>query len=173
MRCQGYYKFSWKTKLKTKITVDKPNHKTKDNSYSVKRIQDFFLKHSRHKTGLPWTGLNGTVVSFPHSAQTTATSLRRFLEAPSGIAFLKHSLHLTGRPSTGSNGISHSFPHSEQTALKVPPITNPYKKDYKNLTIQKSINQSSHNIPGDGTRNISKKNRSRVKNIKKLLLHYS
>ena len=31
-------------------------------------------KHSRQKTGLPWVGLNGTVVSLPHCEQTVRVS---------------------------------------------------------------------------------------------------
>jgi len=35
----------------------------------------FPWKHSRHSTGRPWVGLNGTVVSFPHCEQVVRVSI--------------------------------------------------------------------------------------------------
>lgn len=35
-----------------------------------------FWKQERHSTGLPWVGLNGTVVSAPHSEQVVRVSVR-------------------------------------------------------------------------------------------------
>ena len=34
-----------------------------------------FRKHSRQKTGRPWVGLNGTVVSRPHCEQVVMVSV--------------------------------------------------------------------------------------------------
>src|SRR5579859_6215736 len=53
-----------------------------------------FVKHVLHMTGLPCVGLNGTVVSLPHSEQVTCVSFVR--RPPSPCLFALHCLQCLG-----------------------------------------------------------------------------
>ena len=64
--------------------------------YAVATLGDFglFAKQVLHITGLPWVGLNGTVVPLPHSEQVTCVSIRRRPVVPSLLAL--HCLQCLG-----------------------------------------------------------------------------
>jgi hypothetical protein len=55
-------------------------------------------KHSRQKTGRPWVGRNGTVVSFPHAEQFVVVSTRsRPMDAPGEGLEARFALQLLHR----------------------------------------------------------------------------
>src|SRR5262245_21283449 len=79
-------------------------------------------KHSRQKTGRPWVGRKGTVVSFPHCEQLVLVSVRIGAEPPTDSARLAlQDLQRLGsflNPLSAKNICSpavntNSAPHSE------------------------------------------------------------
>lgn len=53
-----------------------------------------FSKHDRHSTGLPWVGLNGTVVDSPHSEHVVRVSERT--REPPALRLALHCLQRLG-----------------------------------------------------------------------------
>lgn len=61
---------------------------------SISGAFGLFAKHALQSTGLPCIGLNGTMVTFPHSAHITDVSIRRRPVVPSLLAL--HCLQWVG-----------------------------------------------------------------------------
>ena len=83
-----------------------------------------FSKHVLHITGLPCVGLNGTVVSLPHSEQVTCVSIRRRPSPPCLLAL--HCLQCFGslmNPFSRKNCLFTRREHKLQTATHTQDIS--------------------------------------------------
>src|SRR5215475_1066044 len=86
-----------------------------------------FWKHWRQRTGRPWVGLNGTVVSIPHSEQVVRVSVREMPAAagpaPAARAAAPARLDLHGLQRLGSflNCLSKKKSCSPAVKMNSPP----------------------------------------------------
>jgi hypothetical protein len=86
----------------------------------------FIWKHWRHSTGRPWVGLNGTVVSTPHSEHSVRVSVRESPAAAGPVPVFKPApprLHLHGLQRLGSflNCLSKKKSCSPAVKMNSPP----------------------------------------------------
>src|SRR5712672_3489656 len=76
------------------------------NAYAVAALVRFCWKHSRHNTGRPCVGLNGTVVSLPHPEQVVRVSTLAWPALPPLAPATRWVLHALQRLGSFLNCLS-------------------------------------------------------------------